>query len=223
MIELLDLRQTLDAIAACNDDGQVWERYGWVHATDGGALAARFWLPAGTHEDDDEDDADADAARALGLSSLLEAATFADVLDVQKRQRPLSTLEDYARALDYYVDYDAFLQVPGIDEALGEAPAAEQLAARALGVGAGIHASFEVVLQACADAGIKETARRVAAQLAIPVGEALARCRALPLSLGTSLDRRRGAEVVAAFQATGATLQVHACRPFPWSSLPTLA
>ncbi|WP_214286716.1 hypothetical protein, partial [Acinetobacter pittii] len=78
-----------------------------------------------------------------GLGTFLEPATFADVLDVQKRQRPLSSLRDYAQALAYYAEYDAFQQVEGIDEALGEAEAAEQVAARAAGVGTGIFASFD--------------------------------------------------------------------------------
>ncbi|MCD9086048.1 hypothetical protein [Stenotrophomonas sp. SY1] len=221
MIELLDLRQTLDTLAACNDDGEVWERYGWVHATEGGALVARFWLPPSEEEAWDEDDEVAIAARALGLSSFLEPATFADVLDVQKRQRPLSTLEDYARALDYYAEYDAFLQVPGIDEALGEASAAEQEAAQVMGVGPGIFASFDVVLVACPAEHMKDAASRVAALLAIPVGEALARCRMLPLSLGQHLDRRRCGEVRAPFEEIGATLQVHAYRPFPWPAEPS--
>ncbi|KRG64449.1 hypothetical protein ABB26_07440 [Stenotrophomonas humi] len=220
MIELLDLRQTLDAIAACNDDGQVWERYGWVHATDGGALAARFWLPPSEEEAWDEDDEVAVAARGLGLSPFLEPATFADVLDVQKRQRPLSTLEDYARALDYYAEYDAFLQVPGMDEALGEASAAEQDAAQVMGVGPGIFASFDVVLVACPAEHMKGAASRVATLLAIPVGEALARCRMLPLALGQHLDRVRCGEVQAPFEELGATLQIHAYRPFPWRAEP---
>ncbi|MEN5005841.1 hypothetical protein [Stenotrophomonas indicatrix] len=46
MIALLDLRQTLDAFAACNDDHDVWASFGWVHASEGDLLTARFWLPA---------------------------------------------------------------------------------------------------------------------------------------------------------------------------------
>lgn len=46
MIALLDLRQTLDAFAACNDDHDAWASFGWVHASEGDLLTARFWLPA---------------------------------------------------------------------------------------------------------------------------------------------------------------------------------
>ncbi len=82
MIELLDLQQTLCAFAACNDDDAVYASFGWVHATGGDLLQARFWLPG--DEDaafDDGGDVPAEA-RALGLSTFLEPATFADVLDV---------------------------------------------------------------------------------------------------------------------------------------------
>lgn len=220
MIELLDLRQTLDSFASCNDDDEVWVRYGWVHASDGGALNASFWLPASEAEAFDEDELPT-AARALGLSSFLEPATFADVLDVQKRQRPLSTLEDYAAALDYYAEYDAFLQVPGIDEALGEASDAEQAAALAIGVGPGIYASFNVVLAQCPAQHVKNAARQVAVLLAVSIGEALAACRDLPLCLGEQLDRKRCAGIVAAFDAFGVPLQVRGYKSFPWSAVPT--
>lgn len=220
MIELLDLRQTLDSFASCNDDDEVWARYGWVHASAGGALKASFWLPASEAEAFDDDELPT-AARALGLSSFLEPATFADVLDVQKRQRPLSTLDDYAAALDYYAEYDAFLQVPGIDEALGEASDAEQAAALALGVGPGIYASFDVVLAQCPAQYVKDAARQVAALLAVSIGEALAACRDLPVCLGEQLDRERCVGIVAAFDAFGVPLQVRGYKPFPWSAVPT--
>ena len=220
MIELLDLRQTLDSFASCNDDDEVWARYGWVHASDGGALRASFWLPASEAEAFDDDELPT-AVRALGLSSFLESATFADVLDVQKRQRPLSTLEDYAAALDYYAEYDAFLQVPGIDEALGEASEAEQAAALAIGVGPGIYASFDVVLSQCPAQHVKDAARQVAGVLAVSIGEALAACRDLPVCLGEQLDRKRCAGIVAAFDAFGVSLHVRGYKPFPWSAVPT--
>lgn len=221
MIDLLDLRQTLDALAACNDDDDVWHCYGWVHATDADVLDAQFWLaPHG--EGDDEDDLRT-AACALGLSTFLEAATFADVLDVQKRQRPLSALDDYARALAHYLEYDAFLQVEGIDEALGTAPAQEQDTALAQGVGPGIFASFDLVLATCPPAQLKDVACRVAEQLQIPLGQALPRCRALPLLLGEGLDRRHASALAADFDAIGAPLQVRGYRAFPWMAAPTLA
>lgn len=222
MTELLDLQQTLCAFAACNDDDAVYASFGWVHATEGDLLQARFWLPADEGEAFDDDGDVPAEARALGLSTFLEPATFADVLDVQKRQRPLSTLADHARALAYYAEFDAFRQVEGIDEALGEADAGEQAAAREAGIGAGIFASFDLVLVACPEAQVKAVARRVAHLLEIRVGEALPRCRALPLLLGQALDRKRAQAIKDDFAAVGATLQVRGFKPFPWMDAPAL-
>ncbi|UWU57702.1 hypothetical protein NDR96_02030 [Stenotrophomonas maltophilia] len=222
MIELLDLRQTLHAFAACNDDDEVWNAFGWVMASDEDLLAARLWLPSSSDEALDDDGERSAASAAMGLFPCLEPATFADVLDVQKRQRPLSSLQDYAQALAYYAEYDAFQQVEGIDEALAEAEAAEQVAARAAGVGTGIFASFDLTLGACPEEQIKAAAQRVARLLEIPVDEALACCRALPLVLGKALDRRRAQAFKDDFTAVGATLQVQGFKPFPWMDAPTL-
>ncbi|WP_295519368.1 hypothetical protein [uncultured Stenotrophomonas sp.] len=222
MIELLDLQQTLHAFAACNDDHAVYQSFGWVHATDGDLLQARFWLPPDEEtafDDDSEVPAD---ARALGLSTYLEPATFADVLEVQKRQRPLSSLAEYAQSLVHYHEYDAFQEVEGIDEALGEATAADRAAARDAGVGAGIFASFDLQLLACADDQLKATVQRVAHLHEVPVGEALARCRALPLLLGQALDRNRAQAIKDEFEAIGATVQVQGFKAFPWMDAPTL-
>ncbi|WP_409460934.1 hypothetical protein ACK1O1_03495 [Stenotrophomonas maltophilia] len=222
MIELLDLQQTLHAFAACNDDDEVHGSFGWVHATDDDLLQARFWLPPDEDAAFDEDSEVPAEARALGLGTFLEPATFADVLDVQKRQRPLSSLRDYAQALAYYAEYDAFQQVECIDEALGEAEVAEQAAAREAGVGTGIFASFDMALNACPEAQIKAAAQRAARLLEIPVGDALARCRALPLLLGEALDRNRAQDIKDQFEGLGATVQVHGFKPFPWMDAPML-
>lgn len=222
MIELLDLQQTLHAFAACNDDDEVYGSFGWVHATDGDLLQARFWLPPDEDTAFDDDSEVPAEARALGLGTFLEPATFADVLDVQKRQRPLSTLAEYAQALAYYHEYDAFQQVEGIDEALGEATALDQTAARDAGVGAGIFASFDLRLVACSADQLKAAAQRVAHLLDMPVGEALGRCRALPLVLGEALDRRRAQAIKVDFEAIGARLQVRGFKPFPWMDAPVL-
>jgi ribosomal protein L7/L12 len=222
MIELLDLQQTLHAFAACNDDHAVYQSFGWVHATNGDLLQARFWLPPDEEtafDDDSEVPAD---ARALGLSTYLEPATFADVLEVQKRQRPLSTLAEYAQALVHYHEYDAFQEVEGIDEALGEATAADRAAARDAGVGAGIFASFDLQLLACAEDQLKAIAQRAAHLHEVPVGEALARCRALPLLLGQALDRNRAQAIKDEFEAIGATVQVQGFKAFAWMDAPTL-
>lgn len=222
MIELRDLQQTLHAFAACNDDDEVWHAFGWVMASDEDLLAARLWVPSSSDEALDDDGERSAASAAMGLFPYLEAATFADVLDVQKRQRPLSSVQDYAQALAYYAEYDAFQQVEGIDEALGEATAEDQTEARNAGVGTGIFASFDLVLSACPEGQIKAAAQRVARLLEIPVGEALARCRALPLVLGEVLDRNRAQVIKDQFDAIGATVQVHGFKPFPWMEAPTL-
>lgn len=222
MIELLDLQQTLHAFAACNDDDEVWNAFGWVMASNEDLLAARLWLPSSSDEALDDDGERSAASAAMGLFPYLEPATFADVLDVQKRQRPLSSLQDYAQALAYYAEYDAFQQVEGIDEALGEAGAEEQVEAREAGGGAGIFASFDLTLKACSEGQIKAAAQRVARLLEMPVGEALARCRALPLVLGEALDRRRAQAIKEDFEAIGATVQVHGFKPFPWMDAPVL-
>lgn len=222
MIELLDLQQTLHAFAACNDDDEVHGSFGWVQATDDDLLQARFWLPPDEDAAFDEDSEVPAEARALGLGTFLEPATFADVLDVQKRQRPLSSLRDYAQALAYYAEFDAFQQVDGVDVSLGEATAEDLAAARDAGVGAGIFASFDLVLCACPQLQAKAAAQRVARLLDIPVGEALARCRALPLVLGEALDRNRAQDIKDQFEGLGATVQVHGFKPFPWMDAPML-
>ncbi|AWH52354.1 hypothetical protein C1924_03685 [Stenotrophomonas sp. ESTM1D_MKCIP4_1] len=222
MIELLDLQQTLGAFAACNDDHAVFRSFGWVHATEDALLQARFWLPPDEETAFDDDSEVPAEAYALGLREYLEPATFASVLQVQKRQRPLSTLAEYAQALAYYHEYDAFQQVEGIDEALGEATAEDQAAACRAGVGAGIFASFDLQLVACPDDQLKAAAQRVARLHEVPVGEALARCRALPLLLGEALDRERAQAIKDAFDAIGATVQVRGFKPFPWMDAPAL-
>ncbi|MBW8776867.1 MAG: hypothetical protein JF596_18200 [Stenotrophomonas sp.] len=222
MNELLDLQQTLQAFAACNDDDEVWDTFGWVMASGENLLEARLWLPSSSDEALDDDGERSAASAAMGLFPYLEPATFADVLDVQKRQCPLSSVQDYAQALAYYAEFDAFQQVDGIDVALGEATVEDQAAAREVGVGAGIFASFDLVLGACPELQVKAAAQRVARLLEIPVGEALARCRALPLVLGEAPDRRRAQVIKDDFTAIGATLQVRGYKPFPWMAAPVL-
>ncbi|UYC11333.1 hypothetical protein [Xanthomonas sp. CFBP 8445] len=219
----MSLRETLDAFAACNDEGHVHEAFGWVHATGEDPLQARFWLPPDEATAFDDDGAVPAAARALGLAPYLEPATFADVLDVQKRQCPLSTLQDYAQALAYYAESDAFLQVEGVDEALGEADEDAWEAARALGVGPGIFASFDLVLARCPPEQMKPAAQQVARLLDWTIGRALAACRAGPLTVGEALDRRRATAIAADFAALAVPLQILGYKAFPWMPVPTLA
>ncbi len=69
---------------------------------------------------------------------------------------------------------------------------------------------------------IKAAAQRVAHLLVIPVGDALPRCRGLPLMLGEALDRKRAQAIKDDFAAIGATLQVRGFKPFPWMDAPAL-
>ena len=172
MIELLDLQQTLHAFAACNDDDEVRDTFGWVMASDENLLEARLWLSSSTDEALDDDGERSAASAAMGLFPYLEPATFADVLDVQKRQRPLSSVQDYAQALAYYAEFDAFQQVDGIDEALGGD-------GRRPGSGAGGRRRRRHLRVLRPGAGRlsgagSAAAQRVARLLEIPVGEALA-------------------------------------------------
>lgn len=96
MTDLLALGQALEAIAGCSNDRDVWDRYGWVYATDGDERDARFWL---SDHDAEHDDPSVEAfAAEHALSTYLEAATFADVLDVQKRQRAAAIAGDFRAA-----------------------------------------------------------------------------------------------------------------------------
>ncbi|MDY4282257.1 hypothetical protein [Xanthomonas sp. LF06-19] len=156
MIPLLTLRDTLDAFAACNDDGHVHEAFGWVHATGEDPLQARFWLPPD------------------------EATAFGD----------------------------------------DDTPPA---AARAVGVGAGVFASFDLVLARCPPECVKPIAQQVAHLLDWPIGQALAACRAGSLTVGEALDGLRAAAIAADFAALGVPLQVQGYKAFPWMPVPTLA
>lgn len=216
MTALLTLRQTLDAIAACSDDDQVWQRYAWVHANDQDVLTATFWL-AGQDADDEEDADGVPAfAAAHGLRHYLEAATFADVLCVQKRQRPLSSLDDYARALQHYHQQDAFLERPGLSMAQGDAPPDERAAARAAGLSPGLYAAFDLVLATLTQEQVKAAASVVAAVMGVSVGAALPLLRALPLTVASNVDRTTCATLQHRFAAIGVTLQVTGYRSFPW-------
>ena len=219
MTALLTLTQALEAIAACSDDGQVWERHALVHASDGDARQARFWLAG--HDAADAEDAEGvhPFAAAHGLRHYLEGATFADVLSVQKRQQPFSTVDDYARALDHYSEEDAFLERPGLSMAYGDAPQEELARARTETLSPGLYAAFDLVLETVEPAQRKAAASLVAEMKALSVGEALAQVRALPLAVACNIDRAASEQLQARFAAIGLPLQVTRYRSFPWQPI----
>ena len=116
MSALLTLRQAIDAITEAFDDGDGWDRYAWVYIR--GNItepSCRLYL---SHVGDEDEALIADHGAALPefaaqheLRHFLEAADFAEVLFVLRRQQPSPTLEDFARALEYYRKHDGFMGV----------------------------------------------------------------------------------------------------------------
>jgi hypothetical protein len=114
MSELITLREAIDAITEAFDDGDGWDRYRWVYIR--GAItepSCRLYL---SHLGDEDEALIADHGEALPefaaqheLRHFLEAADFAEVLFVQRRRDPSSTLIELARALDHYRKHDSFL------------------------------------------------------------------------------------------------------------------
>jgi len=117
MSELLTLKQAIDAIGKAFEEGDGWDRYHWVYIR--GQIiepSCRLYL---SHVADEDDALIADHGAALPpfaarhhLRHFLEAADFAEVLSVQRRRHPASTLEHFARALDHFRKHDSFLGVP---------------------------------------------------------------------------------------------------------------
>lgn len=214
MSKRLSLLDSIEAIAACHDDGDVWDRYSWVYVTDGVPLAeAQIYLSSSEDETDlvaDEDGEEHPAfAVAHGLVSYLEAATFADVLSVQKRQQPLSQLEDYAVALEHYAERDAFLD-RGKFYSGGSEP--EPLP----GLSTDIFAEYGLQLISCPADQLLAAARATAELLEINAAEALARCRRLPLMLGERVDARERERIEARFAGIALPLQRTAHVSLAW-------
>jgi hypothetical protein len=133
MSRLLTLREAIDAITEAFDEGDGWDRYAWVYIR--GQVtepSCRFYLSHVADEDDAQGCASVASAGWAGatdaliadhgevlppfaaqhhLRHFLEAADFAEVLFVQRRHHASSTLDDLARALDYYRRHDSFLGV----------------------------------------------------------------------------------------------------------------
>ncbi len=206
MFKLKSFRETVEAIAACSDDRALWHRYVWVYVQgDTALLDSRFYLV--TRDEEDEDDRRvAEFGAQHDLSSCLEAATFADVLSVQKRQQPHSSLEDYAIALEHYSERDAFLEVPGGNDPKTAEP----------GLARDLYAEYDLFLAECAPDQLSVAAREVSAILEINIASALEGCRALPLCLGERINGDQCMQIEARFTALSIPLQRVTHRSFPW-------
>lgn len=205
MFKLSSFREALEAIAACSDDGALWRRYAWVYVQgDTALLDSRFYLVSNLDEDDERRVTDFGAQ--YDLSSCLEAATFADVLCVQKRQQPHSGLEDYAIAIEHYAEQDAFLEVPGGDEPKAAEP----------GLARELYAEYDLFLAECAPDQLSVAAREASAVLEINIASALQGCRALPLCLGERITGDQCMQIEARFSALSVPLQRVTHRSFPW-------
>lgn len=205
MFKLNSFRETLEVIAACSDDQVVWQRYAWVYVQGGARLLdSQFYLASRDDEDDE--------GRLLALverhdlSPCLEAASFADVLCVQKRQQPHSGLEDYALALEHYAERDAFLELPYADDPL---PTEHGLAK-------GLYAEHDLWLAEYAPDQLPSTAREVSAVMGINIAKALQACRGLPVCLGERITGDQCLQIEARFSALSASLQRVTYRSFPW-------
>lgn len=215
MTDLLDLRGLLDLIVACNDDDAVWKTYGWVWAQEGDAASVGFH-PQTRRGDDATDDGDGEPEPPITTSPrlwlYLEAITVASILDVQKLSRPLSGLDDYAHALDYYSQHDTFLDH-------GEPAPRDREEADRQGLSPGLYAAFDLTLETVEPPQRKAAASLVAEVKALSVGEALAQVRALPLAVACSIDRASSDHLQARFAAIGLALQVTRYRSFPWQPI----
>lgn len=205
MFKLNSFRETVEAIAACSDDRALWQRYAWVYVQgDSALLESRFYLVSNIDEDDER--RVLDFGDRFELSSCLEAASFADVLCVQKRQQPHSTLEDYAVALEHYSEQDAFLEVPGGDDPKAAEP----------GLARELYAEYDLFLAECSPDQLGVAAREVSAVLEINIASALQACRALPLCLGERMNDDRRMQIEARFSALSVPLRRVTHRSFPW-------
>lgn len=216
MPQLLTFREAIEALAACLDDDDLYRRYSWVYASeDIPLLDARFHLS--TDADEEEDPVEDAVGREMPafaveheLLHYLEAATFVDVLTVQKGQQPLSSLEDFARALKHYHEEDAFLDLGGF--ASGQSASNPPVA----GISREFYPEYDLQLVDCPAERVGDAARATAALLEINVGEALARCRQLPLSLGMRITGRRREEIEARFAALAPPLKRTTHRSLAW-------
>jgi hypothetical protein len=217
MPRLLSLQQAVEALAACLDDDDVYRRYSWVYASEDVALLeASFYLSC------DADEQDEQVTDALGrempafavdhaLAHYLEAATFVDVLTVQKEQKPLSSLEDFAKALTHYHAQDAFLDLGHFasGERTSMVPVVE-------GISTGFFAEYDLQLAHCPAQRVGDAARTTAAVRKINAAQALAFCRQLPVSLATRIGGREREQIEELFLALSLPLERTTHRSLAW-------
>jgi hypothetical protein len=116
---LLTLQEAIEAITDAFDEGDGWDRYAWTYI-DGDVTdpACRLYLSHVADEDDSLIDDNGEAMPAFAathhLRHFLEAADFAEVLFMQRRREPGSSITDFATALDYYRRHEAFLGMPSL-------------------------------------------------------------------------------------------------------------
>lgn len=217
MPQLLSFCEAVETLAACIDDDDMYRRFSWVYASEDIPLHdARFYL---SNDDDECEDPVEDAlgrempAFAVDhkLVHYLEAATFVSVLTVQKEQQPLSSLEDFAKALKHYHEQDAFLDLGHFasDDWSAKAPVIA-------GVSRELFAEYDLQLVDCAAHRVGDAARATAALLKINVGDALARCRRLPMSLGMRIGGREREQIEARFAALSLPLKRTTHRSLAW-------
>ncbi|WP_347900690.1 hypothetical protein [Pseudomonas purpurea] len=207
---LCSLQEAIEAIAACCDDGDVWARYSWIYAETGKPLIqCRFYLSPDEDEMQDNDYGEEVSAYAHvhGLYGFLEPATFASVLCVQKEQNPLSHVQDYADALEYYAEYDTFCEVKTPTSKGDRVPS---------DLSRGFFTEYDLHLVECPDEQVISAARATAALLAINVAEALKRCRQLPVLLGERVDAHRRDALIERFAALSLPLCQTTYRPLIW-------
>nr|WP_315847147.1 hypothetical protein [uncultured Achromobacter sp.] len=217
MAKLLNLLDSIEAIAACHDDRDVWDRYSRVYVTDGVPLVdAQIYLSSSEDEMELVVDGEGEEHPAFavehGLVSYLEASTFADVLSVQKRQQPLSQLGDYAAALEHYAEQDAFLD-RGEFYRGGDDPEPSP------GISRDLYAEYDLQLMTCPADRIAAAARAAAELLQIGVADALARCRRLPLVLGERIDARERDRIETRIAGISLPLQRTTHVSFAWQTV----
>lgn len=206
MLETMSFKDAAQAVAACGSDAGVWQRFSWVYVQgDQPLLASRFYVAS---SEDEEAFADTAAITTeQGMTTLLEAADFADVLSMQKRQRPLSSLGEYALAVEHYAEHDAFIEVNE-----GYAPAA----VTPPGLARDLYAEYDVHLAVCPAQHIGAAARVVASLLEVDLATALRGCRALPLCLGERVNADRCAQIEERFRAIEVPVHRTTYRSFAW-------
>lgn len=217
MPHLLSFCEAVETLAACLDDDDMYRRFSWVYASEDVPLHdAQFYLSS------DEDECEDSVEDALGrempafavankLVHYLEAATFVSVLTVQKEQQPMSSLDDFAKALKHYHEEDAFLDHGHFasDDGTAKAPVIA-------GISRELFAEYDLQLVECPAHRVGDAARATAALLKINVGDALARCRQLPVSLGMRIGGREREQIEARFAALSLPLKRTTHRSLTW-------